>query len=204
MIADYIANWAASPFALLTDAPWIITRQAEALIHTAISSLGDEYRVVDDIAVHHTARIEDGAIVKSPAILGPDCFIAANAYLRGGVYLERNCIVGPAAELKTSFMFEGSKLAHLNFVGDSILGSRVNVEAGAMIANYRNEKADKQIRILVEGRVIETGVDKFGVLAGDETRIGANAVIAPGAILARNSRIARLQLVDQAPPDLRA
>ena len=199
MISDYVANWATSPFGKLTDAPWVITQQAEALVHFAISSLGDDYRVVDGIAVHHSTTIEDGAIIKGPAIIGPDCFISASAYLRGGIFLERNCIIGPAAELKTSFMFAGSKLAHLNFVGDSILGSGVNVEAGAMIANYRNEKADKQIRILLDGLVIETGVDKFGVLAGDETRIGANAVIAPGAILAKDSRVGRLHLVDQSP-----
>ena len=68
-----------------------------------------------------------------------------------------------------------------------------------MIANYRNELEDKAIRIKYENRVIETGVIKFGALIGDGTRIGANAVIAPGAILARASRVGRLQLVDQYP-----
>lgn len=52
------------------------------------------------------------------------------AYLRGGVWLERSCVVGPGAELKSSFLFDGSKLAHFNFVGDSIVGCEVNLEAG--------------------------------------------------------------------------
>jgi NDP-sugar pyrophosphorylase family protein len=196
VISRHVSAWAASPFAAI-ELPWVATQGAEELIRAAIPGLGDEYRFEDGIAVHHLARIEDGAVIKGPAIIGPGCFVAANAYLRGGVYLQRDCIVGPAAELKTSFMFEGSKLAHLNFVGDSILGAKANVEAGAMIANYRNERDDKRIRIRFDGGMIETGVDKFGALVGDESRIGANAVIAPGAILAPGSRIGRLELVDQ-------
>ena len=96
-------------------------------------------------------------------------------------------------------MFKGAKLAHLNFVGDTILGARVNVEAGAIIANYRNELDDKTIRFRFEGRVVETGVEKFGALVGDDARIGANAVVAPGAVLTPGSKIARLSLVDQHP-----
>jgi UDP-N-acetylglucosamine diphosphorylase / glucose-1-phosphate thymidylyltransferase / UDP-N-acetylgalactosamine diphosphorylase / glucosamine-1-phosphate N-acetyltransferase / galactosamine-1-phosphate N-acetyltransferase len=49
-------------------------------------------------------------------------FIAAGAYVRGGCWLEANCVLGPGAELKSSFVFAGTKLAHFNFVGDSILG----------------------------------------------------------------------------------
>ena len=143
--------------------------------------------------------VEPGAIVKAPALIGPRCFVAASAYLRGGTYLDDGCIVGPGSELKTSFMFEGAKLAHLNFVGDSILGAAVNVEAGAVIANYRNELADKTIRFWFGGRILETAVEKFGALVGDGCRIGANAVIAPGAILPSGTKVARLSLIDLHP-----
>ncbi len=96
-------------------------------------------------------------------------------------------------------MFSGSKIAHLNFVGDSILGSGVNVEAGAVIANYRNEQEDKNICILYEDAVLDTNVEKFGALMGDGTKVGANAVVAPGAIFPPNSKVGRLQLIDQRP-----
>ncbi|MBS0471776.1 MAG: hypothetical protein JSR60_11940 [Proteobacteria bacterium] len=198
-IRDYLAGWSTSPFAEFDGAPWIATQGAGRLIRAALKSLTSDYRLHDDIAIHVSAIVEPGAVLKGPAIIGPDCFVAAGSYLRGGVYLDRNCIVGPNAELKTSFMFPGSKIAHLNFVGDSILGSNVNIEAGAIVANYRNECEDKTIRIATAGSVIDTGVDKFGALVGDNTRIGANAVIAPGALLAPNSRVGRLALIDQSP-----
>ena len=155
----------------------------------------------DEVAVHRTARLEPGAVVKGPAIIGPNCFIAAAAYLRGGVYLERDCIIGPSSELKTSVMFARSKLAHMNFVGDSIIGADVNIEAGVIIANYRNELESRNIRIGYREQVINTGVGKFGALVGDGSRIGANAVIAPGALLERGSIVGRLQLIDQKPED---
>lgn len=198
-ISDYVEGWVASPFADFDGPPWHATRDALALIRAALVTLGGDYALDGEVAVHATATIEAGAIVKGPAIIGPRAFVAAGAYLRGGVWLGEDCIVGPNAELKTSFLFPGSKLAHLNFVGDSILGAGVNVEAGAILANYRNERADKTIRIACGESVHETDVDKFGALVGDQARIGANAVIAPGALIAPGEKIGRLALVDQYP-----
>lgn len=201
-VSNYVAAWRSSPFANSDNLPWSITKNAESLVRDAISTLGDGYVIKGDIAIHHTTTIEDGAVLKGPIIIGPNCLVAAAAYLRGGVYLQENCIIGPGAELKTSFMFAGSKIAHLNFVGDSIIGAGANIEAGAMVANYRNELDDKTILIQSGKTTINTGVDKFGALVGDGVKIGANAVIAPGAILPPNAKIRRLQLVDQYPPSL--
>ena len=83
--------------------------------------------------------------------------------------------------------------------GDSILGADVNCEAGAVIANFRNERGDRRIRIRHGDEVIDTGTERFGALVGDGARIGANAVIAPGAILAHGTVVGRLALVDQSP-----
>lgn len=141
--------------------------------------------------------VEQGAVLKSPLILGPRCFVAAGAYLRGGNWVESDCIFGPGAELKSSFVFPHSKLAHFNFVGDSILGEGVNLEAGSIICNYRNERADKQIYIRTEAGLLGTAADKFGALVGDGTKVGANAVIAPGALLAAGTIVRRTDLLDQ-------
>lgn len=64
------------------------------------------------------------------------------------------------------------------------VGVRVNVEAGAVVCNFRNEDAGSPRM-------------KFGALVGDDSRIGANAVLAPGTILIRRTIVARLTLVDQ-------
>jgi len=201
-IRDFIAAWPSSRFAQYGSKPWEITSQAVELVRSVISALGDGYAVGGDTAIHASATVEAGAVVKGPAILGPRSFVAAGAYLRGGVFLGEDCIVGPSCELKTTMMFGGSKVAHLSFVGDSIIGSGVNIEAGAIVANYRNEMDDKRIRIAWRGGIIDTGVEKFGALIGDNARIGANAVVAPGALIEPGFRLTRLGKVDQHPNPL--
>ncbi len=197
-VGDFVSGCAESPLAGFADAtPWSLTANALEIVHALVAACGSDYEVRGDIAVHSSAQVETGASLKGPLLIGPGCFVASTALLRGGCWLERGCIIGPSAELKSSFVFRNSKLAHLNFVGDSVLGAEVNIEAGAMIANYRNERAEKIIRIATAQGLVETGVDKFGAMAGDGTRIGANSVIAPGALLQPRTIVQRLALVDQ-------
>lgn len=198
-ISDFLSDWRSSIFADSTEVPWEATSQAEKLISDRIAVLDSDFMVQGTIAVHKTAVVESTAVLKGPIIIGKEAFVAANSYLRGGVFIDSHCIVGPSCELKTTFMFAGSKVAHLSFVGDSIIGAQANIEAGAIIANYRNERTDRSIQIAWSGRVIETGVDKFGALIGDNTRVGANAVVAPGAVINNNSILPRLSLFDQSP-----
>jgi len=198
-VGDFIASVTRSELAAFADAaPWAMTQDAVGIVHARIAACGGAFDVRGDIAVHTSAQIENSASIKGPALIGPNCFVASTALIRGGCWLERDVIIGPAAELKTSFVFAGAKLAHLNFVGDSVLGAGVNVEAGAIIANYRNERDDKRIRIRGgDGEFIETGVEKFGALVGDDARLGANSVVSPGALLRPKTIVARLGLVDQ-------
>ncbi|SDU93403.1 LbetaH domain-containing protein [Pseudomonas mucidolens] len=195
---DHIQGFSRSPLTLWSDlAPWALTTQAPAIVRQMLTRLPTaDYAIHDEIAIHHTAVVEDGAVLKGPLIIGAHCFIAAGAYLRGGCWLDEHCIIGPGAELKTSFVFSGSKLAHFNFVGDSVLGHGVNLEAGSIVANYRNERADKEVQVRIDGRLQHTGCEKFGALLGDQCRIGANAVLAPGAVLQPGSVVRRGQVFD--------
>jgi NDP-sugar pyrophosphorylase family protein len=187
-IRDYVASCASSPLARWAQSePPQLTAEAEAVVRGLLAGLSPiEYSIDDGVAVHRTAVIETGAILKPPLIVGANGLIAAGAYVRGGCWLGERCTLGPGVELKSSFVFAGTVLAHFNFVGDSVLGSDVNVEAGAVICNYRNERA---VRDAV----------KFGALVGDGCRIGANAVLAPGTYLEPRSVVARLALIDQYP-----
>jgi len=198
-LAAFVAGFSSSPLGRWSgDEPWHSTTRAGAIVEELIGGLREaEYRVAGAVAVHQSAAIESGALIKGPVVIGPGCFVAAGACLRAGVWLERDCVVGPGAELKSSFLFAGGRLAHFNFVGDSILGSDVNLEAGSIVANSRNERADKEIRIRRGGVLHGTGVEKFGALIGDHVRIGANAVIAPGSLLLPGQVVPRLVLVDQ-------
>jgi UDP-N-acetylglucosamine diphosphorylase / glucose-1-phosphate thymidylyltransferase / UDP-N-acetylgalactosamine diphosphorylase / glucosamine-1-phosphate N-acetyltransferase / galactosamine-1-phosphate N-acetyltransferase len=178
--------------------PWEFVAHLEHLLTSKIDSLGSDYVVTNGIAVHKSAKIEEHAILKPPVIISENCFIAAHCYLRGGVFVGPKSVVGPGSEVKSSVMLNNSALAHFNFIGDSIVGANVNMEAGSVIANHLNERTDKTITVVVDGKKIRIPSTKFGALVGDNTRIGANAVLSPGTILKPNSIVKRLELVEQA------
>lgn len=134
-----LAPWAAS-------LPWELTSQAPEIVRELLAALPPgEYAIDGEVAIHRSARVEPGAVLKGPLILGPGCFVAAGAYLRSGNWVDARCSIGPGVELKSSFVFAGTALAHFNFVGDSVLGAGVNMEAGSIVCNHRNERADKRI-----------------------------------------------------------
>ena len=197
-IAQAIDNWPEELSGYLETPPWEIVSQLADILPPLIAKLpADTFDIKDDVAIHRTAVIEHGCVIKGPAIIGAHSFIATGAYIRGGVWLGDRCGIGPGCEIKTTIMLSESKVAHFNFVGDSILGEGVNMEAGSIIANYRNESPDEPISILIGGKTVQIGVAKFGALVGDRAKIGANAVIAPGAILDADTIVPRLGLVDQ-------
>jgi len=177
--------------------PWDMSAHAVEAVRAALRTLGAEFAMVGEVAVHRGAVVEAGAVIRGPAIVSEGCVVAAHAYLRDGVFLDRGVRVGPSCEVKASFVFRGSALAHLNYVGNSLIGARVNLEAGAVLANHFNEREDKRISVVVGGRLVSTGAEKFGAVVGDDSRIGANAVTTPGSLLPPRSIVRRLELVDQ-------
>ena len=176
---------------------WEITGKTHEIVTFAIADLNSTFIVRDGIAIHRSATIESNVTLKPPAIISQGCFIGAGAYVRGGVFLDEDVSIGPGCEIKSSIILAHSAMAHFNFVGDSLLGSNTNMEAGAVIANHYNERADKLIYAKFGNDIISTGVFKFGALVGDNSRIGANAVLSPGTILPPGSIVGRLELVDQ-------
>lgn len=87
-------------------------------------------------------------------------------------WIGENCTIGPATELKSSFVLSGTKLAHFNFVGHSVLGADVNLEAGSIICNYRNERPVKEVQVRIGSQLHGNGINKFRALVGDGSRIG--------------------------------
>jgi NDP-sugar pyrophosphorylase family protein len=198
-IPFHITAFAASPLMRWQGlAPWELTAQSAEIVLSIKEDLpANEYNISGDVAIHKTATVEAGAVLKGPLIIGARCLVASGAYLRGGCWIDENCIFGPGSELKSSFVFSGTKLAHFNFVGDSLLGSDVNLEAGSIICNYRNERESKEVLVRLQGGLHRTGSEKFGALVGDRSRIGANAVLAPGVLLKPGSVVRRTEHCDQ-------
>ena len=162
-----------------------------------IKLLSDDFEINNGIAIHKTAIVGKNAILKAPLIIEENCFVAANACLRNGVFLSKNVKIGMGVEIKSSIISNNSAVAHFNFIGDSIIGENVNFEAGSITANHFNERENKEIFVKIDDNIINTQVVKFGSLIGDYSKIGANAVLSPGTILKKNSVVKRLELIEQ-------
>jgi UDP-N-acetylglucosamine diphosphorylase / glucose-1-phosphate thymidylyltransferase / UDP-N-acetylgalactosamine diphosphorylase / glucosamine-1-phosphate N-acetyltransferase / galactosamine-1-phosphate N-acetyltransferase len=195
--SDYITRFAGY-FPLQKDLPpWQFVAQLQEHLTAMLPNLGPAYRIQENIAIHESSVIEAGVVLKGPLIISPNCFVGAHAYFRGGVFLGTNVSIGPGCEIKSSAILAGSRLAHFNFVGDSVIGSDVNLEAGSVLANYHNDREDKTIWVRDGNEYFVTEATKFGALVGDHSRIGANAVCGPGTLLAPHSIVRRLELIEQ-------
>jgi len=127
--------------------------------------------------------IEPGAYIEGPCFIDSDCQIRQGAYIRGRVITGKHCVIGHATEIKNSILFHHCSLAHFNYVGDSILGNRVNLGAGSKCANLRLDR--ETVKVSFQGKKIDTKLGKFGAVIGDDAQLGCNCVTNPGTIIGK-------------------
>lgn len=141
----------------------------------------------DNVFIGEGTVVEDGVMIKGPAIIGRNCEIRHNAYIRDHVIIGDNCVIGNACEIKHSILFNGCAVPHFNYVGDSILGYKAHLGAGAKISNVKLTPGN--IFIEKDGVPYDTGLRKFGALLGNKAEIGCNAVLNPGSIIGAGSLV---------------
>lgn len=135
------------------------------------------------IVIGEGTVVEPGAYIKGPCIIGKNCQIRHGAYIRGEVIVGDRCVIGHTTEIKHSIMGNNSNAAHFAYLGDTIVGSFVNLGAGTKCANLRLD--NQPIVIKYQGEKIATNLRKFGAIIGDYVETGCNSVLNPGTILAK-------------------
>lgn len=137
------------------------------------------------ISIGKGSKIEPGAYIKGPCILGEDCIIRHGAYIRGNLIAGDQCVIGHDTEVKSVIMFNKAVAAHFAYLGNSILGNGVNLGAGTKCANLKLDH--QEIVLNVAGEMIRTGLRKFGAIIGDNCQTGCNSVLNPGTLMGKNS-----------------
>ena len=166
--------------------PWQLLPHLGDLINTVIESGLDGYELLcGGVLVGKGARIAPSARIEGPAIIGRGCEIRHCAYLRGSVLIGDGCVVGNSSEVKNSVMMDGAQAPHFNYVGDSILGRRAHLGAGAVCSNLRSD--GKRVSIRTQNGTIETGMRKLGAILADGVEIGCGAVLCPGTIIGKST-----------------
>ena len=143
--------------------------------------------------VHKSATVSPSAYIDSPCIIGPETEIRHCAFIRGSVLVGRGCVIGNSTELKNVILFDEVQVPHYNYVGDSILGYKAHMGAGAITSNVKSDRTP----VTVDNgcKKLVTGLKKFGAMLGDYVEIGCNTVLNPGTVIGRNTNIYPLSCV---------
>lgn len=149
--------------------------------------------IAPQVWVHKSACVSPSAYLGAPCLVCADTQVRQGAYIRGSALVGKNCVVGNSCEIKNAVLFDGVQVPHFNYVGDSILGFKAHMGAGAITSNVKADKSP--VRVSYDGKVYDTGRKKLGALVGDFAEIGCNAVLCPGAVVGRNSVIYPLSFV---------
>ncbi len=173
----------ARPWDLL-EANRILMQGLQADIRGDVS---DKATVVGNIQVGKDSRILPGSYIVGPVIIGEGCEIGPNAYIRPSTSIGDGCKVGNAVEIKNSIVMDGTKVPHLSYVGDSVIGERCNLGAGTKVANLRLD--EREVQVVIDGRRTGSGRRKLGVIMGDDVKTGINATIDVGSVIGEGTMV---------------
>ncbi len=117
--------------------------------------------------VIESSRLDDGVI------LGPMAHLRPNCHLKAGVK------IGNFVEIKNSTLGEGSKSAHLSYIGDATIGSDVNFGCGTIVVNY--DGIEKHHTVVEDGAFIGCNANLISPVT-----VGKNAFIAAGTTVSKD------------------
>jgi bifunctional UDP-N-acetylglucosamine pyrophosphorylase/glucosamine-1-phosphate N-acetyltransferase len=143
--------------------------------------------IEDNVYVGEGSRIRSGSYIEGPTYIGRGCDIGPNCFIRPYTSIGDNVRIGNGVEIKNSIIMDHTNVAHLSYVGDSVIGSNCNLGAGTTIANLRLDEAE--IKMEISGRVISTGRRKLGTIIADNVKTGVNCMINPGVKIGPNAAV---------------
>lgn len=154
-------------------------------------TLGDRVRV-GAYSIIRNASIEQGTQIAAyshieSSEVGANCHIGPYARLRPGTKLAEDAHVGNFVEIKNSEIGKGSKANHLSYIGDSTVGSRVNIGAGTITCNY--DGANKFRTIIEDDAFIGSDTQLVAPV-----RVGKGATIGAGSTITKDTPDSELTL----------
>lgn len=185
---DYSRTLAAPLFDGI-EYPWEVLPRLESFILALGPMLpADEFeQVSDNVWISRSAVVAPTASITGPCIIDSGAQIRHCAFIRGNVIVGKGTVVGNSCEVKNSLLFDEVEAPHFNYVGDSILGYKSHLGAGAITSNIKNDK--KNVEVHFQLGSIETNMRKLGAIVGDRVQVGCNCVLNPGTVIGKGTRI---------------
>jgi bifunctional UDP-N-acetylglucosamine pyrophosphorylase/glucosamine-1-phosphate N-acetyltransferase len=139
------------------------------------------------VCVEESACVKSGSYVEGPAYIGEGSTVGPNSRVRPCSSIGNDANVGASCEIKNSIIMSGTRIPHLSYIGDSIIGESCNLAAGTITANIRLEETVVKVRL--KGKLLSSGRRKLGTIMGDGVRTGINSSIMPGVRIGPGSFI---------------
>lgn len=140
------------------------------------------------IYIGEDAEIMPNAVIVGPAYIGRGSVILPAARLRQGTNIGEGCKVG--GEVSNAIIHSHSNKQHDGFLGDSYVGSWVNIGAGAVTSNLKNTYGSVHAKLDTGKKLVDTKVMFFGSAIGDHAKIGINSSLDAGSHIGCHSNIA--------------
>ncbi len=167
--------------------PWDLLPANEFLLSTIRAQNRGEIEanvtIKGTVAIGADSIIRSGSYLVGPIVIGAGCDLGPGCYIRPHSAIGDNCHIGYGVEIKNSIIMADTKIPHLSYVGDSIIGQECNLGAGTKIANLRLDKRD----IMVSG--VATQRRKLGAIIGDQVETGINVSLNVGSIIGNNTHL---------------
>ncbi|MDD2907814.1 MAG: sugar phosphate nucleotidyltransferase [Candidatus Gracilibacteria bacterium] len=129
--------------------------------------------------------LKAGTYIEGNVYIGENTSIGPNTYLRGNTVIGNNCKIGNAVEIKNSSIGNKTNVAHLSYIGDSVIGNNVNIGGGFISANVRHD--NKNIKVMINGKLVDSSLRKLGIIIGDNSKTGIKSYSMPGRIIENDS-----------------
>lgn len=180
--------------------PWeVLPKISSFIIELGNQLPKEEYELRgENIWISKCAKVAPTASITGPVIIDHEADVRHCAFIRGSAIVGKNAVVGNSTELKNVILFNRVQVPHYNYVGDSILGYRAHMGAGAITSNVKADKTQATINA-VEGK-IQTGLRKCGAMLGDGVDVGCGSVLNPGVVVGKNANIYPLSMVREFVP----
>jgi NDP-sugar pyrophosphorylase family protein len=170
--------------------PWHIFKVMEYFLDNAQPYIAPSARISEKAIIEGKAilsdnvRVLENAVIRGPVYIGANSIVGNNALVRDYSHIGANSVIGYSTEVKHSYIGDNCWF-HSNYVGDSIIDDDCSLGAGTVLANFRLDEGNIQIR--VGDSLVDTGYDKLGAIVGRGCRIGVNASLMPGVRVGSDS-----------------
>ena len=163
--------------------PWHIFEVMEYFLDNAQPYIAPSARVSEKATIEgkvilsDNVKVLENAVIRGPAYIGANSIIGNNALVRDYSNIGSNSVIGYCTEVKHSYIGDDCWF-HSNYIGDSIVDDNCSLGAGTILANFRLDEGNIQIK--VGDNLVDTDYDKLGAMVGRGCRIGVNASLMPG------------------------